>query len=119
MIWLAFFLPGALLALLLFWIMWAAISAMSRARDEGRLSTAIIRIGEAFAAFGLVYDCLCNIAICTFLFAEFPREPTLSQRLRRLVMGSGWRSRLAIWVAMNLVNPFSIDPKDPHIPLPQ
>lgn len=110
---------GALLALFAFWIMWAAVSAMARARDEGRLSKPVVRAGEAFAAVGIVYDCACNIVICTFLFLEIPREPTLSQRLRRLVMGQGWRSRFATWVAVNLVNPFSPDPNSPHIHLPR
>lgn len=109
---------GSFGSLFSFWLLWIIISGLSRAAKEDRLSPLIIHIGVAVAAFGLAWDVLCNILICTFLFLDFPREPTLSQRLRRLVVSTGWRKSLAIWFAVSLVNPFSIDRNDPHIHIP-
>lgn len=111
----AYLLLGSFGSLFFFWLLWIVIMGLSRARDEGRLSPLMIKIGTATAYMGLVWDVLCNIFICSFLFIEFPREATLSQRLRRLVMLTGWRSDLALWIAVNLVNPFSVDKNDPHI----
>lgn len=109
---------GSFGSLFNFWLLWIVIMGLSRAKDEGRLSPTMIWIGTATSYYGLVWDVLCNIFICSFLFLEFPREATLSQRLRRLVMTTGWRSSLATWIAVDLVNPFSVDPKSPHINLP-
>ena len=112
-----FVLGAALLFLIAFWLLWIVISGLARARDEGRLSPLMVKIGIALAYFGLVWDVLCNIFLCSFLFWEFPREATLSQRLRRLVLTTGWRQKLALWIAVDLVNPFSPDRNDPHIHL--
>ena len=109
---------GSFGSLFFFWLLWIVIMGLSRARDEGRLSPTMVRIGIATAYMGLAWDVLCNIFLCTFLFLELPHEATLSQRLRRLVMATGWRSKLALWVAVELVNPFSVDRYNPHIHLP-
>ncbi len=121
MIWLAWALgaaAGALLALVIFWIMWASISALGRAQAEGRLTPLAIRIGTAWYWICAVWDVVCNWTICCLIFGELPQEPTLSQRLRRLVFTSGWRQKRAVWVAVTFVNPLSPDPNSPHIPLP-
>jgi hypothetical protein len=79
----------------------------------------MVKFGEGIAAFGLVWDVLCNILAATVVFLEPPREITVSARLRRLVMGdpTALRTRLAIWFARVLMNPFC-KPDSPHIPLP-
>ena len=110
---------GSFGSLFCFWLLWIVIMGLSRAKDEGRLSPAMVKIGTATSYFGLVWDVLCNIFLCSWIFIEFPREATLSQRLRRLVMTTGWRQRLALWVSVELVNPFSVDRNDPHIHLPE
>lgn len=106
---------GSFGSLFLLWLLWIVVAGLSRASQERRLSPLITHVGVAVAAFGLAYDALCNVLICSFIFFDLPREATLSQRLRRLVTSTGWRSRLAIWFAVNLINPFSADRNDPHI----
>lgn len=110
---------GSFGSLFLLFLLWIIITGLGRARDEGRLSPLITRIGIVISYIGIVWDVLCNLLICTFIFLDIPHEPTLSQRLRRLVLTTGWRSRLAILFAVNLINPFSVDRNDPHIHIPK
>ena len=109
---------GSFGSLFLLWLLWIVVSGLSRAQAEGRLSPHVIKVGTAVAYCALVWDVLCNVLICTWLFLDMPREATLSQRLRRLVLTTGWRQRLALWFAVDLINPFSADPSDPHIHIP-
>lgn len=46
-----------------------------------------------------VVDVIANCTELSLLFLEFPREPTFSQRLSRLVRSTGWRSDLARRIA--------------------
>lgn len=107
-----------LAAMLKFWLLWIVVAGLMRAEAEKRVSPHVRQFGLLVVAYGLVWDVLCNIFICTVLFLDLPREPTFSQRLRRLVTGRGWRQRLALWFAVNLINPFSADRNDPHITIP-
>ena len=113
----AYVLLGSFGSLCLFWLLWIVISGFHRAQAEGRLTPFAITVGTGISYFGLVWDVLCNLLLCTFLFLDIPREPTLSQRLRRLVLTTGWRREFAEWVSEALINPFSTDPADPHIHL--
>lgn len=109
---------AALVLLFIFWLLWIVVMGLSRAKDEGRLTQPVIFFGTAVAYGALVFDVLCNIFICTILFLEvtnYIKEPTLSARVRRLVFASGWRQKLALWIAVDLINPFSVDQTNPHI----
>ena len=110
---------GTFGCLFLLFLLWIVISGLSRAHAEGRLSPHVIAVGTGIAYIGLAWDVLCNVLICTVIFLDIPREATLSQRLRRLLLTTGWRQRLALWFAVDLINPFSVDPSDPHIHIPQ
>lgn len=120
MIWLALYLPAAVAALFLLWAMFVIVMTMEQLRDAGRLSPFMVTVGESIAAFGLVWDVLCNVLVATVIFLEPPFEATISARLRRLVRGdpTKWRTRLAIWFATVLMNPFC-PTTEPHIPFPQ
>lgn len=107
-----------LLSLAVLWVMYLAVMALQRARDAGVLSPFATRAGQALLAVGTVWDALCNLLPVTVIFVEWPREATVSARLRRLVQSPpGWRRRLAVWYAVVLLNPFS--PGGPHIEIPQ
>lgn len=66
----------------------------------------------------LVYDALLNLTIFNLIFWEFPKkvdgkfEYTLSDRLARLVRGSGWRYSIANLIRILLDY---IDPTGKHI----
>ena len=110
---------GSFGSLFLLWLLWIVISGLSRAHADGRLSPHVIAVGTGIAYIALAWDVLCNVMICTFVFLDVPREATLSQRLRRLLLTTGWRQCLALWFAVDLINPFSADPSDPHIHIPE
>ena len=114
-----YILLGSFGSLFILWLLWIVVMGLSRARDEGRLAPSTIRVGKFVGYAALVWDVFCNMLPCTLFFLQLPHEPTLSQRLRRLVMTAGWRSKLATWVAVELVNPFSVDRNSPHIQLPK
>ncbi len=121
---------GSFGSLFLFWMLWIIVMGFARAQAQGRLSLTATVVGTVIEYAGLVWDVTCNVVICTALFLEVPFEPTLSQRLRRLVNTPPasanrfmqayrcYKQALATWIAINLVNPFSPDPASPHIPLP-
>ena len=73
-----------LAAMVKFWLLWIVVAGLTRANNEGRISSPVLHFGRAIVAYGLVWDVLCNVALCTVLFLDIPREPTFSQRLRRL-----------------------------------
>ncbi len=47
------------------------------------------------------------------LLAELPRETTVTARLKRHKYATGWRGRVARWVAAHLLDAF--DPDGKHI----
>lgn len=101
----------------IFWFAWAGVSGLMDAYEEHLLTPPVIVAGKIAVFFGLLYDVCYNTVPASILFWEPPREYTLSERLRRLVHTSGWRKSLAVWIALNLVNPFSSNQAEPHIKL--
>jgi len=53
------------------------------------------------------------VFICTPLLLEFPRETTVTARLKRHAKEQGWRGAVARWVATHLLDAF--DPDGRHI----
>lgn len=63
-----------------------------------------------------ILDLLVNLTVFTLLFWNLPSRPLelVTGRLTRYVNGDdGWRRRLAIWIAINLLNEF--DPSGHHV----
>lgn len=64
-------------------------------------------LGLPAALFSWVLDVFLNLTLCTVVFVDLPREPTITQRLHRYQRErTDWRARLARWVCANLLNPF-------------
>ena len=102
-------------SLYLLWWLYLAVMNLKQAQDAGTLSRPAYLLGLPLLGIGYVVDFFCNVAPTTVIFLEPPREYTVSERLRRLVKGNGWRKTLATWFAAKLLNPFS--PGGPHIEL--
>lgn len=102
---------GLLMAI---WILFLAVMNLQRARDAGTLSPVALTFGKIILAVGLILDCLGNFAVLTVLFLEIPNEFLITPRIQRHVNGDGWRKKLAVWFAVNLLNGFSVSP---HIKL--
>lgn len=73
----------------------------------GQQSLAVLPVTFAF-----VFDIVCNVLTASILGGEWPREITLTKRLKRWrAMGphSPKRSATARWACANLINPFDRD----------
>ena len=113
------YIASGVVALAVLEVMYCAVMGLRAAQVAGTLTPLAESIGKKFALIALVCDVLCNVIWTGVLFLELHspiHEPTISQRLRRLVKGpDGWRKRLATWFAVNALNSVSVG--GPHIPL--
>lgn len=105
---------GGLASFYLLWILYLAVMNLQRARDNGTITRAAYRLGLPLLYGGLLVDCLVNVIPVSMLFLELPRECLVTQRLTRHAHDvDGWRKRLAIWFAYNLLDTY--DPSGKHV----
>jgi hypothetical protein len=118
-------------AVYLTWFFYLAITNLLRSRNASDRTAKLLgitfRIGELtmpayllglpiFIA-GYLLDLFCNIVVFTVFYLELPQEWTLSERLQRHALGGdGYRQRVAIWIAVHLLNKF--DSRGWHVILP-
>lgn len=101
----------------LLWILYLAVMNLQRARDNGSITRPAYCLGLPLLYGGLLVDCLVNVIPVSVLFLEPPREFLVTQRLTRHANArNGWRKRLAIWFAKNLLDTF--DPSGQHVRIP-
>lgn len=95
-----------------------AVMALRRAQGDGRLGWAPRALGLPIVLLGLAIDVALNLALASVVLVELPRltgpapEWLLTTRLKRLVRGESWRSRVARWVCTHLLDAF--DPSGCH-----
>ena len=95
------------------WIFYLAVMNLKRTRDAGLLTKTAMALGYPVLVVGYILDCFVNVFVMTILLLEFPRETTVTARLKRHNdNSSGWRKSVAIW-AEPLLDPF--DPSGNHI----
>lgn len=105
------------LFLLEVWTRYLAIMALYRVERLGDLPAVSRRLGLLLLGYGYLIDFLGNLLL-TVLFLDLPRELLMTHRLQRYVDGpNGWRRRFALWVAVDMLDPF--DPKGFHIRQPK
>jgi hypothetical protein len=98
----------------LLWGLYLAVMNLKRARDAGTITRPAYCLGLPLLYSGLLVDFLFNVILTTLLFLELPREFLVTQRLTRHANSAGgWRKRLAIWFAKNLLDTF--DPSGQHV----
>lgn len=95
------------------WVFYLAAMNLKRARDAGTLSRTALVLGTPVVWIGLSLDLAGNILL-TVPFFDLPRETTVTARLKRYAKGpDGWRKRVALWAADDLLDDF--DPSGKHI----
>lgn len=99
------------------WVLWAALNDLIAPYEHEVLPGPARKLAVTLYAVGYLWDAYCNIVWCTLLFVELPHEITVSARLQRWVTAAtGWRSRLALWVSVNMVNPLAYGGDHIHLP---
>jgi len=92
------------------YVLWWNYVATMRVRDLwGTLPTASKALAVLPVTFAFFVDIVCNVITASILGWEWPREVTLTKRLKRWrAMGphSPKRSATARWACANLINPF-------------
>lgn len=116
MIWLALYPLYSVLALAILEGHYLIIMCLKPAHDAGTLSPLMTVFGNIVFVTGYAWDIWCNLTVVSPWMLDWPREFTVSAKLRRLVIGSDWRARWSIRLAEQCLNPFS--PGGPHIPIP-
>lgn len=96
----------------LLWIFYLAVMSLSRAKQMGTLSRPALILGYPILAIGYFLDAMVNWFVLTLVLGEFPREVTVTARLKRLVKGEGYQQKVAYWICHNLLDAF--DPSGSH-----
>lgn len=103
----------SLASIYVLWVMYLAVMALKRARDDKTISRTALALGYPLLFAGLALDVLVNVTLGSLLFAELPREGLVTARLtRHIERGIGWRRKLALWITSTLLDAF--DPRGIH-----
>jgi hypothetical protein len=95
-------------------VLFLALMNLADVRQRVGLHWSMEAVGMVLL-YGVGYplDCLHTITVGTVMFAEVPRELTLSARIQRLAAGKdGWRKTEAKWLSQHWLGPF--DPSTRH-----
>lgn len=96
------------------WLFYLAVMNLKRAKDAGTISRVALFFGYPLLWAGLALDILLNVTVCTVMFFDLPQETLTTSRLKRYDRtDKGWRKKLALWWAHNLLDVF--DPSGKHI----
>jgi hypothetical protein len=103
-------------AFVMLWLLWAAYvltMGLYRAHLSGRLTGINRVLALPLVLLAVVLDLVVNCTIAALLFADWPQEALVTQRLQRYIaQGAGWRCKAAQWICQNLLDPF--DAKGVH-----
>jgi predicted transporter len=95
------------------WIFYLAVMNLKRVRDSQGLHPFVRVLGMPILIVGWVLDTVLNWVVMTVVLLEFPRETTISARLKRHNRyGTGFRKKIAQKFEILLD---SFDPSGDHI----
>lgn len=95
------------LAFYVLWLFFLAGCNLAETEAAGRLTPSARRLAAPIRLFGAWLDYFVQYTTACIVFAEFPREHTVSERVARLIStGSGWRKRVAEWFRDSILKPF-------------
>ena len=107
------YLGAALAVTYLLYVFYGCVMNVKRVRDMGKLTPIGYAFGYPTLLIGYALDVLCNVFVMTIVFAELPRETTVTARMKRHNRTStGWRRRIVLFFEP-LLDP--LDPSGDHI----
>lgn len=100
-----------LLGVWITWVLFLAVMNLERAKKRWSLTKIQQVMGLPIVVIGYLLDVFYNVTLCTVLFLELPKEPTISQRLERYIKDNetDWRHRQAMWWRETLLADFDKD----------
>lgn len=97
------------------WLHYLAVMNLKRARDAGMLTKTTTALGTPLLFRGYLLDVYVNVLVMSALLLEFPRELTVTARLKRHDKDAprgAWSRKVVQWFRP-LLDPF--DPKGKHV----
>lgn len=95
------------ISLIVFWVLYLAVMNLYRTYVAGNIPEVMLPLAYFVLGVGAGVDVLMNCTLFSVIFWERPRELLVTKRLKRHVrLGDGWRGRLALWICVNVLNPF-------------
>ena len=92
------------------------IAAINVYDERVAISNWVIAVSLPMLILMLVIDCASQFTWVTVMFADLPKEPTVSQRLERYrtlpAYAGTWRESIATFICTKFLNPF--DPTKHH-----
>lgn len=89
------------------WVFFLAVMCLQAARDRKQLTVWNTRFGYTVLVVGWLLDFVVQVTLAALLFWEWPRELTVSGRVKRLIADDdGWRGSVAAWIRDHLLRPF-------------
>ena len=111
---LSFVIVYLLLPVYALWLFYLAVMNLKRARDAKILTGVAYAFGVPILLVGWALDVFVNLTFCSILFADLPRESTMTARLKRYATQPGtWRFTLTVWFATHFLDKF--DPDGYHV----
>lgn len=95
-----------LLDIWLFFLLYIASMGAIEAYKMKRLNSVLWVLCLPIVIIGYVLDVIHNLTVFTMLYFEFPKELTVTERLKRHAKDKTFRGKLSIWIAETLLNPF-------------
>lgn len=88
------------------WVYYVTVMGLKRARNEGGLKGVHLYIGYAALIIGYSLDAYVNLFVFSLVLVEFPKELTVTSRLKRhYKLDNTWGKKVALWV-VPLVEPY-------------
>jgi len=93
--------------LALSWFIYIAVfSTKPKSKEIKNRSPFLYWFMVSIAAAGWVLDIVLNVLLFSVLFLDYPRELTITNRLRRYLRSrTGWRYKAADWICKNMLEP--------------
>lgn len=99
------FISLGLISFLALWI--GFVNVMTWKHNKHKIPQWLQYLLWPIAAAVYCLDVVFNWAFASIIYFELPREPTLSERMRRhIITRDDWRFKLSVWTCKYLVEPW-------------
>lgn len=89
------------------WLIFIILMRLASKREKGGLSFVEKFYGASLLFIGYINDVYSNWTLFSILLLEFPRELTVTARLRRIIRTEGgWRLKVALFIEEHFIDPY-------------